>query len=203
LDPYGFYHLPLDSYLKRIEQRRDSIRNILQTDTLLHAVGPFRTTAPDTNFWYDAMDAETANKHYLGSGGKMLDLADKAFLFTGPMPGGVNRQVVSVWIYMNKDFIPRTELEIVEYGPDPVAPRMVRNVGDIIAAIDNNGWALVELPYQPKGPRNGVSISLKNHETSSGVLYVDELLIRPADTNLYREDAEHLWWNNRVFKNRD
>jgi hypothetical protein len=200
LEPYGFYNLPLDSYHKRIEQRRDSIRNILQNDTLLHAIGPFRTTAPDTNFWYDAMDTETADKHYLGSGGKKLDLADKAFLFTGPMPSGVNRQVVSFWVYMNKDFIPRTELEIVEYGPDPVAPRMVRKVGDIIAAIDNNGWALVELPYQPNGPRNGVSISLKNYATSSGVLYVDELLIRPVDTNLYREDAEHLWWNNRVFE---
>ncbi|MDX2135535.1 MAG: hypothetical protein SFV52_12130 [Saprospiraceae bacterium] len=199
-EPLAFYELPLDSYRRRIDQRRDSILHLLNTDTTLHTSGLMRATVADSRFVYDPMDSDPGVQGYFGVGGKQSDLTEKTFIFTGQMPGGATRHMVSFWMFVNKDFLPRTELEIVEYGPEPGGPRVARLVSNLITAIDNNGWALIELDHQPGSAGNTVSMSLKNYEAGRGTLLVDELLIRPVGVDLYREGPEWVWRNNRWYE---
>ncbi len=199
-EPLALYELPLDSYRKRIDQRRDSILHRLNTDSTLHTSGLMRASVANSRFVYDPMDSDPGAQGYFGVGGKQADLTEKTFFFTGLMPAGASRHVVSFWMFVNKDFLPRTELEIVEYGPEPGGPRVTRLVSNLITAIDNNGWALIELDHQPGSAANTVSMSLKNYEAGKGTLIIDELLIRPIGTDLYREGPGWVWQNNRWYE---
>jgi len=66
----------------------------------------------------------------------------------------------------------------------------------LLSIMANDGWALVDMPF--KLPAAGVlEVSILNKAMEEKLFLLDELLIRKAETSLYREGAVYL--NGREY----
>jgi hypothetical protein len=200
-DPLQLYRLPLNSFAERIEWRKKKIRDEMAADSLVSA-GPFRSTSPMVNFVYESFDGGAASNKYIGSGGYEGKMADQNTVFEGKLPaqeGG--RYVFTTWMFINDDLYPRTELEYIEVNPATGEQvwRYTVEAREIVRAIDNNGWALLELVFEIRDDQSNIRFSLSNSDLDDASLFIDELLIRPFDTHLYRKADGYLWKDNRWF----
>ena len=61
---------------------------------------------------------------------------------------------------------------------------------------DPNGWVLVKLPFTPHLPDSKIELSAQKPELKGKEMYIDELLIKPVATDLYRQNDSLIWHNN-------
>jgi len=70
-----------------------------------------------------------------------------------------------------------------------------------IVAIDGD-WALIELKFNLKRADTGVRITAINHDLFKKEMHLDELLMRPDSSTIFRKEKEKLWFNNRRYEKR-
>lgn len=197
-----FFRLDLDIYDKKIAQRKQEIVDTLAKDSTLFEVKGFRSTQPKLNFIYDAMDGSPAANAYLGSGGYEGKMGDENLIFEGTIPEakpGV--YLFSMWMFINHDLYPRTDFLVVESDPATGGMRKqyTAQSREVLKAIDNNGWALMEFPFEVQAGDSKFKLTFNNANLRSDPIFVDELLIRPAGTDLYRQSDRWIWKNNRHY----
>lgn len=196
-----FYRLDLDIYDRKIAERRQEIVDLLAKDTL-HKVNDFYSTQPALDFVYDAMDGSPAANAYMGSGGYEGKMGDENLIFEGTIPAakpGV--YVFSMWMFINHDLYPRTDFLVVESDPATGGMRKqyTAQSREVLKCIDNNGWALMEFPFEVQAADSKFRLTFNNRNLRRDPIYVDELLIRPAGTDIYRQSDSWVWKNNRHY----
>ncbi len=109
---------------------------------------------------------------------------------------------VSFWTKnMDKDMYPRTVLISELFNSQGEKYRRDQfELKDRIRIIDSNGWGLIEYKIQFKENSGKIKISLKNYLLTKGTLDVDELLIRPEDTDVYLDMGNIKYKNNRFYE---
>ena len=70
---------------------------------------------------------------------------------------------------------------------------------EVLTAIDNNGWALMEFPFEVQAGDSKFRLTFNNTNLRRDPIFVDELLIRPIGTDLYRQSDRWVWKNNRHY----
>ena len=109
--------------------------------------------------------------------------------------------LVSFWIeHMDQDMYPRTELiselyneQGEKYQRDNFQIRLKTSI------IKSNGWGLVEFGVQFKNTTDRIKISLRNDLLTKGNLRIDELLIRPQNTDVFVDMDKIVYKNNRFY----
>ncbi|NRB51682.1 MAG: hypothetical protein HRU41_28680 [Saprospiraceae bacterium] len=191
--------VPLNSYDARIAARKDSIVQAL-ADTLFNA-DPFFSRDSAATFIYDSFDEAEAEKHYQGEGGQAFKLKRWVTAWEGAAPDTLQKQwVASFWMYIDQDLVPRTDFELVQlndFGSE--LKKNYQQIRQFVKAIDNNGWGLLELPFELDPRTTKLQIRMKNSDLHGHTVFWDELLIRPITTDLYQSTPAYLWKNNRFF----
>lgn len=145
----------------------------------------------------------TLTHHYCYTDSLFTGMAkDKNILFSGPLPNADTSltYVLSFWMdNVRTDLYPRTKAILAESDNQG---NMIREesseVSKHFVMIDGNR-ALVEYAFRFSHPAGRISISLQNQALGRKLLRVDDLLIRPEKTNIYRQTGEELWKNNRFY----
>ena len=145
----------------------------------------------------------TLTHHYFYTDSLFTGMAkDKNILFSGPLPNADTSltYVLSFWMdNVRTDLYPRTKAILAESDNQG---NMIREesseVSKHFVMIDGNR-ALVEYAFRFSHPAGRISISLQNQALGRKLLRVDDLLIRPEKTNIYRQTGEELWKNNRFY----
>ncbi|MEM9824437.1 MAG: hypothetical protein AAF985_25350, partial [Bacteroidota bacterium] len=110
--------------------------------------------------------------------------------------------ICSVWAYVQEDLQARTWFNIEEY--DRSSGKRLWKKGykldQQIQAIDGE-WALIEIPFQLRKADSGVRITAINHDLFKKQIHLDELMLRPSDSSIFRKEKEGFWLNNRRYKN--
>ncbi len=195
----NLYELPLSSFEDRIDKVKFQILNELEFDSL-YPVAPFYSSQQLRDFHYNGFDTLTSQRKYDGNGALILQ-GESNFLTIDNLfvPANKNPYVVSFWAYVNEDLVPRSIINLSEIDPTNQSLRqhVAYQLGTMVKTIDNNGWALIELPFNFQSNKSHLKITFDNLEAPS--MFIDELLIRPQQTNLYRQTSERLWKNNRIY----
>ena len=95
--------------------------------------------------------------------------------------------LISFWISnMDKDMIPRTDLKIRSQNKEGVwINKYSSSLNLLTKYVSKNGWGLVEFSYKPAIPNEETRIEIKNSLTTNQEVFVNNLLIRPKNQNVY------------------
>ncbi|MEM8906537.1 MAG: hypothetical protein AAGD05_01720 [Bacteroidota bacterium] len=108
--------------------------------------------------------------------------------------------IFSMWAYVGGDLHPRMWFNIEEY--DRSSGDQIWKIGyrleHHIQAIDGD-WALIEVPFRLLREDSGLRTTVINHDLFQEDLGIDELLIRPELSQVYRKEGQALWRNSRKY----
>jgi hypothetical protein len=68
-----------------------------------------------------------------------------------------------------------------------------------IHVFDDNGWALIEIPWVLHRSGSQITIMANNPDLKKTNIYIDEMLVRPLPSVLTKTDNDFIWVNNRRY----
>lgn len=194
------YELPLASFNCRIADKLNAVST--EMDTLMRRDHNWMCSDSSSQWLYQSYDIQAAEQVYFGGGA-----------FTGNM-GHWNRLVdtvwqndytgeltISFWQYLNMDRSARTILSWIEYDADTGAElfRQERISRQNTQVFDDRGWALIEYTLPKQKANSRIELIMRSDDKKTGPVFVDELLIRPAEVSVARQMPDGKWWNNRWY----
>ena len=201
----ALYRMPLRSFQTRIDNRVRAITHRLETDSLnLHKVDSFVSSQAEKTFAYRSFDTLSAERAYRGAGAYQGQAAQKNIIFDGQLPNqyATGWYTFSVWVYVDEDRLLRGSSQIEEYDKETgtLLKQQQYDLHRQIAVMDGNAWALLEFAYVPSSSESTVRWSFQQPDLTGSPLFVDELLIRQDINELYRQDENYIFKNNRWYR---
>ena len=204
LDEVGrlrYYAMPLSAFEERIAYRKSIITSVL-ADSVLYEVGSYMSTDSVENFIYEDFNNHP-DEGYRG-GGMSIEVVEPRKIFTKVIPassGLINRpSKVSMWISDLRVYTLGTtflHIQLYDTATDTLIWQEIQQIRYWLSVMARDGWSLVEVPIEIS--REGrLEISVHNEGADNKKVRVDELMIRPVDTDLYREGR--LYQNNRYYE---
>lgn len=139
---------------------------------------------------------------FYGKGAKVLRPNTFEMLLETTLPD-TSEYVLSFWVWMGERAAPNAQLihesfdnknktkpAVVGYNNQSFANLIVATYGD---------WALVEYPFahKYKDSKHLFTINLERKPPIS--IYIDELILRPAEHNVIKTIDSEIWYNNRRY----
>ncbi|HJZ40051.1 MAG TPA: hypothetical protein VJ203_06775 [Bacteroidales bacterium] len=185
---FGIYELPFNTF-----------RNI--ADSIAAAAGKEYLNL--SLYDHDGMRStdSTLNFRYVDSGivGKAKN---RNTLFNANLPHADTGVVYIVSFLMDQvrtDLYPRTRATFIETdSTGNIIREESFQVFEQFRMIDGDR-VLVEYRFRLSDPANRISLTLQNKTLRNKPLRVDNVLIRPENTNLYFRTKEGIWKNNRYY----
>ncbi len=154
------------------------------------------------NYHYESFYGNLSNNAYMGVDAYEGIMKKENTIFNDVIKGydTTKNYIVSVWIgAIYKDMTARSKMKL--YAKNKKGE--IYNYQEIqlfrkIKIIDKQ-WALVEVPIKLNSSEDSLCISVKNRRMNKTKLFVDELLIRPKETDVYVKFPEYTGKNNRFF----
>ena len=200
---WSFYEIDLAAFQRRIEQRKVEVLEAKKAKKL-HRVSGFLSTDSVENFVFQNFDNQSAAENVcLGNGAWQGKAGDLNTLFSGSLPQAKagNRWHVLAWFFVNEDRFSQTLIRIRE--EDEKGRKLQEKAympGHQAVEYDPRGWVLADCPFQITSPTSKLIVTFQLDDADDKLIQVDELLIKPKEVDLYREENELLWWNNRWFE---
>jgi hypothetical protein len=198
---FRIYHLPFSAF--------HDITDSLSRQTALEYSDPglsvyrdLKSGDPLVTFRYLNYDSLTSTVALAGEGCYSGIAGKDNLIFSGFLPYADTGKVyiASFWINnIRDDLYPRTRITIAQADPlDKITTQESYQIFQKLISVMGS-WALVELPFRLQHPANKIIVRLQNETLRNNILYVDDLLIRPEVTSIYRKDEQGIWKNNRLY----
>ena len=201
-DRLKLYELPLHSFEDRIAEKKKSIEEAIQVDSMKQ-IGNYLTTDSIASFVHETFNDNVSDSIYLGQGAFQGVMQDWNVIFSDTLNNGEKNPTMrmAIWIYLHADRRARTTMYCRELDANGnLVNQRVQQARQLVKVIDNNGWAMLEWDFKLSDPKNKIEIVFQNPELKKEILYLDELLIYPNTESVYLKQANYLWKNNRHFK---
>ncbi len=193
--------LSLSSFEERIQQRIQRIEKEIEQDSL-YAINGFRSSSAKADFIYQSFDRQASQKPYLGKGGIQFVMHDRFSIFDEKITTlnpGENHEIL-LWMFIERDLNTRSDISFQEIDQEGnIVQSFTTLVWRTVEVMDDQGWAMLKIPFQPVSNENRLLLFLENKNLNNQTFYLDELLIKPTNTQLYKREENILWKNNRWF----
>ncbi|MEZ4966407.1 MAG: hypothetical protein R2791_14290 [Saprospiraceae bacterium] len=144
-------------------------------------------------------DSLTRTEHvFQGGGAYKGNIGDTTWIWKSRIPKGEYR--ISLWIYAKQDMGLTDELKIIQNSREDGHEINFKHEGlrfYLQAIVD--GWALFDLDFTVYDDNSNTRIFLQKKAVDEP-FFLDEVLIRRADVNLYRKDRNWVVRNNYWYK---
>lgn len=192
------YRLPIQTIRERVAAAHEKVIKESRDSTLI-AHGDWWSTDSIKNFTYRSFDETPASHTYSGDGAYEKSGYPNSLLFKAPLENGVSGAAydVSFWLRILPDLRGLLDVFIEEENPETgerVAGVHV-NAGNCIKHIDGE-WALIQQTYTLNKADSQLKISIGHYKLKHEKIQLDELVIRPVETYLYRKKAGRVWKGN-------
>ncbi|MEO1263578.1 MAG: hypothetical protein AAFZ15_32500, partial [Bacteroidota bacterium] len=199
---WRLYDLPIGSFRKRIENKITTLKEEINNDSLTQ-INEFLTTDSIENFIYLNFDGFDCADSYFSEGCFTGIVGRENYLFTGQLPNAAIDQEYHLYLWVNvlPDRFATTLFRVTE--------KLENGQVNIICQInpawgykvfDQEGWVMMEIPFKISSPQSEVTVTFKKQEDYDlRLMSVDELLIKPSNTSLYRHGGNYVWKNNQVY----
>jgi hypothetical protein len=198
---FYLYDLPFNAFRTISDSQAIEVSLELKDSTLFEREGFF---VSQNNVGWTFVDYDSLNNGIVmnGMGSFTGKAKNKNHIFNRTLPDAdtVHEYRVSFWMNnISGDLYPRTIIRINEYSNkgtllESVSYPVFKN----LVTIDKDK-ALVEIHYRFSDPHGRLDIILNNKTLRNKPLQIDDLLIRPADMNIYRKLPNATWKNNRIY----
>lgn len=150
-------------------------------------------------FMYQSFDSLNTTGHiFQGKGAFEGNMGDTVWLWNKPLPRG--SYAVSLWIYVKKDMGMTHEMKLFQHSLSDGRQINFRHEG-LRFHLKNivEGWALFEVGFDVPEDNADVRIFLQKRGVQEQ-FFLDEVLIRPLNINLYRQTPNWVSRNNFWYK---
>lgn len=200
---FNIYELTTET-LKHISdylyaETQDELKN---TKTFL--VDGLQSSDSIKTFVYKNYEDQPNTNSFLGNGCLEGKIKDYNVLFKGTIPNMKEGDyVVSFWMGdFRTDVYPRSTVELAfTDSTGAVYGTSYFNPGKNMSVMDGN-WALIESNFRLKNKTDQLIVTIWNQDITSDKkrIHLDELLIRPTETRIFKNiSAEHITLNNRTY----
>ena len=201
-EDFYLYSLSFDSIVSVFENSYSKVlESFNQSDLKTH--GEFFTTSKEKDFIYESFTNETSNKYYVEEGSKSQGFGLKRIFYRCNIPSYEPEVdfVLSFWIHgANTDLLLRSQL-IVEIADSTSGANYhyeTHNIGNLVQIVDDN-WALIEVKFKVNNPGDELGFWIYNYDLRRKEYIVDQLMIKPLATDIYRKSDNWLMKNNRFY----
>lgn len=161
--------------------------------------GDWQVSRPANALIYSSFDSlHTTGRIFQGKGAYTADMGDTTWLWRDPLPQG--KYWLSFWMYVDQDIGMNHELKIFENSlADGHEVHFMHEGMRFYLKSIIDGWGLFEIPFEVRDPNSRLNAFLYKplvHQT----FYMDELLIRPQDNDVYRRVPNWVVRNNYWYK---
>lgn len=196
------YEMPQRVFQERIDNKQAEIELALNKDSLfLHK--NIRSTDSLPNFVYENFDAQSSENQYFGAGGFDGDAKLDNVLYEGRIPNLKTSQtlIISLWVNIDRDRFGSSLNGIFEEFDESgkLLQRKMYALGRNLMVMEPNGWVLSEKRIKAKSSKSRIKFTVKWKHTESAPVHLDELLIRPLNTDVYQKREGTIWKNNQHF----
>ena len=169
------------AYVYRHAQSVEAERNTRS----LQPSGIWQLTQPANALIYQSYDSLTTSAHiFQGKGAYAGNMRDTTWLWHDHLPKG--QYTISFWIYVNQDLGMNHELKIVENNrKDGHEVHFQHDGMRFYLKSIVNGWGLFELSFEVYDEDAHINAFLRK-EAANQPFYLDEVLIKPLNTEVYR-----------------
>jgi hypothetical protein len=197
-DQIRVMELPIDSLLAAIKETQVSIKKEMLSRNL-YSAGIWRSTRPQKDFYYQSFDSLTQTDAICrGKGAYKGQMNDSTWIYKSPLPKGTYS--ISVWCKVNMDMGMTNEMKIIQnrlsdggeisYKHEGLRFYLKQIIGD---------WGLFEVPFEVIGEENRVNIFMQKKNVENP-FYMDEIVIKPIMTEVYRNEVGWVVRNNFWYK---
>jgi len=198
---FSVYELPFDHLLHIADSLSKNIQNGIENPALFQN-GSLLTTDSTANFVYENFYGNLSNNAYMGVDAYEGVMKEANIIYNDTIQNyDISREyVASFWFGgIQTDRYARTIVHFIctdskgnEYRND------YNSVGNLFQLLDNN-WGLVEYKFRLNSAQDKFKIVLFMEELGNAKMYIDELMIRPTDNDLYIQLPEFVGKNNRYY----
>ena len=189
---------------KILKENKEQVTSEIESEELF-AIDNFLSTDSIKRYYYEGFGDKTPVKSNVGEkcySGNII--SDNLILETQIANIDTSQEyIVSLWVEnMDKDMYPRTKLTASLFNKS--GEKYYKDKFDIwrrTKIIDSNGWGLIEFKIKFNQETDIIKINMINKLLTRGKLKVDEILIRPENTDLYLKDGGFNYKNNRFYIN--
>jgi len=180
------YELPFDSLF--YYSGSSEIIAFESARPLLHTKSGFEVNDTAQFFLSKTFDENSSAKIFAGKGA----FEGKMNVFNFILPDTVldldtsQYYEASFWYYNKGVFINLNTAFIREKSIDGKYTEVIANQSTLTCSNISGDWSLVKLVFKPKYKGDSISISLRGNDDLEIPIYVDELLIRPFFTDIYK-----------------
>ncbi|MFH0866698.1 MAG: hypothetical protein V1904_10915 [Bacteroidota bacterium] len=198
-----FYELSLYS----LQHISDSIVNAASEEIgkAKYSNGGFLTSDSVTNFIYLDFDSMKNNFTYTGQGSYSGRSSDFNIIYKGTLPAVDTNEtyILSFWFgKITSDLYGRAKMEFAIYDSTGNCYFTdYKSVFSMFKIIDGK-WALNEYLFKVHDKKDKIKITLWSEElTKSDTLYIDDLLVRPAGSDIFKSFGNgFVMKNDRFYK---
>ncbi len=196
------YRLPLQTIRDRV--REEQILAVKESqDSTLFAHGDFWSTDSIPNFVYKSFDENKTPDAYDGTGSFKGSGFPATIAFDEQVPNTKTGDLYSIryWHRIGADLQALLIVEIEEINNE-TGKRVAKQGYRLSKSIEymDGDWALISHNYQIKNPTNRLRISMGHPKLAGQQFQIDELLIIPQGTQVYRRNDEEVWKGIRKFE---
>jgi len=150
-------------------------------------------------FLHQNFDSLTTVTHiFQGTGAGFGNLSDSTWLLNKPLPKGEYN--FNLWIYVNEDMGMTQELKIVQNNLADGHQINFRHEGlRFYISTIVQGWAMFDLHFTVYEDNSNTRIYLNKHNVNAPFWY-DEVMIKPSDSNVYRDVPGWIVRDNQWFR---
>jgi hypothetical protein len=189
------YRLELDSLRAYVREHAHEVASEMDSRPLQAVAStPWRATNEGRPIIYQSFDSLTQTaEHFRGTGAYQGLLKDTTLLWQGTLPKGV--YTFSCWLRADVDMGMNNEVKIVENAASDGHEVHLQHEGlRFYVRSIVNGWALVELGFQSyEGQPMRIWLQKRGADAP---FWVDEMLIKPLNTEVYRREGGWVSRNN-------
>jgi hypothetical protein len=199
-DRMALYLLPYNSFeklvLDKVKEANILISSKLKSNTKTYS------TEDDAEFLFqDWNKGNVYQQKYAGKSGCRYLLNSGDVLFQGKVADNAKEGawVFSIWMYIDEDKRTTSQFTITEVTKNKVKYEEVFPSHPNIHVFDDNGWALIEIPWVLHRSGSQITIIVNNPDLKKTSVFIDEMLLRPLSSVLTKTEDDLIWVNNRRY----
>ncbi|WMJ75615.1 hypothetical protein RCC89_21015 [Cytophagaceae bacterium ABcell3] len=201
---FSVYELPFSTLENLHNENKQKVFNEYNSLEKHLLTNGFESNNPQCNMINLTFDEGAGNKVLRGNGSLLVDITQETTLYDGPAPSQkeITPYVLNFWVGdFTKDVYARGRYVIdLKDNDGNIIKRHEDQYFRKLTTLDND-WALIEVDFDLDENCSHIAVKVKNNEMVKGMIHFDEMLIRPANADVYKYDQDKglLYKNNRVY----
>jgi hypothetical protein len=197
-DQIRVMELPIDSLIAAVQEHQISVKKEMQSRNL-YGMGVWRSTRPEKDFYYQSFDSlpQTENA-FRGKGAYKGIMSDTTWLYNSKLPKG--NYSISVWCKATLDMGMNNEMKIIDNKISDGTELKFKHEGLRFYLKQIVGdWGLFEVNFDVHSDESRVRIFMQKKGVDNP-FYIDDVVIKPINTELYRNEPGWVVRNNFWYK---